>query len=76
MNKLVELFEIYEKTHAAEDEESEDNKLLSSKNLQTIVEQPIKDVLLKQLQTSFPLAKKMKKKGIIANYRDKLFRFN
>lgn len=61
MNKLVELFEVYEKTHAAEDEESEDNKLLSSKNLQTIVEQPIKDVLLKQLQTSFPLAKKNEK---------------
>ncbi|QHS75863.1 Golgi transport complex subunit COG6 [Saccharomyces paradoxus] len=61
INKLVELFEIYEKTHAAEDEESEDNKLLSYKNLQTIVEQPIKGILMKQLLASFPLAKKNEK---------------
>ncbi|CAI4050194.1 Golgi transport complex subunit COG6 SKDI_14G2810 [Saccharomyces kudriavzevii IFO 1802] len=61
MNKLVELFEIYEKTDAAEDEESEDNQLLSYRNLQTIVEQPVKDVLLKQLQNLFPFAKKNEK---------------
>lgn len=58
MNKLVELFEIYEKTHAAEDDESEDDKLLAYKSLQTIVEQPIKEVLLKHLQKTFPLARK------------------
>ncbi|EJS41967.1 cog6p [Saccharomyces arboricola H-6] len=61
INKLVELFEIYEKTRAAEDEELEENKLLSYKNLQTIVGQPINDVLLKYLQKPFPLAKKNEK---------------
>ncbi|CAI4036061.1 hypothetical protein SMKI_14G2770 [Saccharomyces mikatae IFO 1815] len=61
MNKLVELFEIYEKTHTAEDEEPEDNRLLSYENLQTIVEQPIKNVLVNRLQGSFPLAKKNEK---------------
>lgn len=60
LNKLVEFFEVYERKGDNNDYEAEDDesKTVNGKMLETIVKQPFMDILLKQLNGAFPLARK------------------
>ncbi|GAV53605.1 hypothetical protein ZYGR_0AK01070 [Zygosaccharomyces rouxii] len=53
IGKIVDLFEVYQQGNT-----EESHKVLDLTFLQKVVENPIKDILIKRIQTAFPLAKK------------------